>query len=96
MPDAAAIRRLLSYYQSPMFDDDFRRKMLAGGDKAEKYLQHLVEKMNEQFTIEGYIPTADDIALQSLFLDGSLSVDDLLEIARSFGTAGTRPSARLE
>lgn len=91
MPDAAAIHRLLSYYQSPMFDDDFRRRMLAGGDKAAKYLQHLVDQMNEKFTTEGYVPTADDIALQSLFLDGCLSVDDLLEIARSFGTAGVVP-----
>jgi len=85
MPNAAAINRLLSYYQSSMFDDDFRRRMAAGGDKADAYLNHLVDLMNEKFSVEGYTPTADDIALQCLFLDGTLGVDDLLEIARSFG-----------
>lgn len=89
MPNAAAIKRLLSYYQSPMFDDDFCRNMLAGGDKAAKYLQHFVDQMNERFATDGYVPTADDIVLQSLFLDGSLSVDDLLGIARSFGITST-------
>lgn len=85
MPDAAAINRLLSYYQSSMFDDDFRRKMAVGGDKADAYLKHLVDLMKEKFSADGYSPTADDIALQCLFLDGTLGVDDLLEIARSFG-----------
>jgi len=67
-----------------MFDDDFRRIMAAGGDKAEKYLKHMVDMMNERFTLESYAPTADDIALQNIFLDGTIGVDDLLEIARSF------------
>jgi hypothetical protein len=70
-----------------MFDDDFRQRMDAGGDKADRYLKHMVDLMNEKFTLEGYIPTADDIALQSPFLDGTLGVDGLLEIARSFGVA---------
>lgn len=78
-----------------MFDDDFRRQMLAGGKAAAKYRQHLVDNMNENFAVEGYIPTAEDLALQKLFLEGSVSVEQLLEIARDFGPAGVVPHSNL-
>lgn len=91
MPSDASIPRLLSYYHSSMFDDDFRRQMLAGGKAAAKYRQHLVDNMNENFAVEGYVPTAEDLALQKLFLDGSVSGEQLLEIARDFGPAGVVP-----
>lgn len=85
MPDAAALSRLLSYYRSPMFDEDFRRIMLAGGAEAATYRQHMVTKMNEKFASEGYVPTPEDLLVQTLFVEGGLDSDELLKTARDFG-----------
>ena len=95
MPSDASVPRLLSYYHSSMFEDDFRRQMRAGGKTAAKYRQHLVDNMNENFAVKGYVPTAEDIALQKLFLEGCVSVEQLLEIARNFGPAGVVPHSDL-
>lgn len=49
--------------------------------------------MNASFALEGMQPQADDLDLQRRYVEGEISLDDMLEHARDFARRHGKPAS---
>jgi hypothetical protein len=73
------VQRLIAYYQSPAFAADHAILMERRPLAALQQRQTIIANLNANFATEGIAPTAAQLADQERFVDGTLSMPDMLE-----------------
>lgn len=75
----AALQRLLDYYQSPIFVEDFKRLEEGRTVDAKVRRWSLTDQLNAYLMAEGIRPTEEQFRVQQAFAAGEMPIDQMLE-----------------
>lgn len=74
-----SVRRLIAYYESPMFIEDFKRLSEASPLEATIRRWSITDRLNANLAAEGIKPTEEEYRIQQAFAAGEMSMDEMLE-----------------
>lgn len=84
MPAIAALKRLVSYYQSQQFADDLARQIVQDPQRAKVYRQHIIDLLNASENNDPAIMSEVTSQEQERFVNADMPIADLIFQARLY------------